>query len=256
MNGKEVLLYKAGRTPEGKTATTGHTASLAGDYMVCESCAHQAGAMVADTFTEFEDLFILSARFHHKMISGNRIAAVSGAGFEAVGMADSIQGEEFSLEMAAFSEMTISKLDALIQEHALGSLVDIKNPMDINPAADDHLHVHIAEVLASDPGVDGVIAGLDPMSPAMRTLPSEVISGESFTSKDSIAILLPELLKRIQKPIIGVVDSGKLYDPLVEILENGGLPVFRSADRAVSAFAKYVEGRQNADRIRSEYFPY
>lgn len=33
--GKDVIFYKAGRTSEGKAATSGHTASLAGDYMVC-----------------------------------------------------------------------------------------------------------------------------------------------------------------------------------------------------------------------------
>ncbi|MCP4454979.1 MAG: CoA-binding protein, partial [Planctomycetes bacterium] len=43
--GKEVVFYKAGRTVEGKAATSSHTASLAGDYMVCESCVSQAGAI-------------------------------------------------------------------------------------------------------------------------------------------------------------------------------------------------------------------
>jgi acyl-CoA synthetase (NDP forming) len=58
--GKEVIFYKAGRTPEGKAATSGHTASLAGDYMVCESCVRQAGAMVARTFSEFQELFFMA----------------------------------------------------------------------------------------------------------------------------------------------------------------------------------------------------
>ncbi|HSV94012.1 MAG TPA: acetate--CoA ligase family protein, partial [Desulfobacterales bacterium] len=64
VNGKDVVFYKAGRTPEGKSATSGHTASLAGDYMVCESCVRQAGAMVAQTFTQFDGLFLLSERLH------------------------------------------------------------------------------------------------------------------------------------------------------------------------------------------------
>ncbi len=58
--GKEIIFYKAGRTPEGKSATSGHTASIAGDYMVCESCISQAGAMVAENFTIFEGLLLLS----------------------------------------------------------------------------------------------------------------------------------------------------------------------------------------------------
>ena len=75
VQGKEVIFYKAGRTPEGKTATSGHTASVAGDYMVCESCIRQAGAMVADTFTEFGGLLALANALHHKTITGNRVSS-------------------------------------------------------------------------------------------------------------------------------------------------------------------------------------
>ena len=64
--GKDVIFYKAGRTPEGKTATSGHTASLAGDYMVCESCVRQAGGIVAQNFSQFEDVLMLSQRLHSK----------------------------------------------------------------------------------------------------------------------------------------------------------------------------------------------
>ena len=85
-----MVFYKAGRTPEGKAATASHTASLAGDYMVCESCVSQAGAIVARTFSEFQELMLLAETLNTKTIHGNRLAAVSGAGFEAVGMADSI----------------------------------------------------------------------------------------------------------------------------------------------------------------------
>ena len=52
--------------------------------------------------------------------------------------------------------------------------------------------------------------------------------------------------------MVTVVDSGKLYDPLADALEAGGLPVFRSADRAVRTLGKYVEGRLYAEQIREE----
>ena len=83
-NNKEVILYKAGRTPEGKLATAGHTASVAGDYMVCEPCATQAGAVFADNIAQFEGLLMLASMLHGKKINDSRLAAVSGAGFEAV----------------------------------------------------------------------------------------------------------------------------------------------------------------------------
>jgi len=249
LNGKQVLFYKAGRTPEGKTATSSHTASLAGDYMVCESCVSQAGAMVAENFSQFEDLYVLATRFHDKQITGNRLAVLSGAGFEAVGMADNIQGETFSLQMSRLSSSTVAHLEKLIKEHGLAALVDIKNPMDINPAADDRLHVQVTEVLLTDPAVDCIVIGIVPMSPAMHTLPKP---GTNAFSEKSIAALLPRLINESEKPVITVVDGGTIYDPLAEALEKGDIPVFRTADRAVTAVSKYVEWRMYADRLQNK----
>ncbi|THB70756.1 MAG: CoA-binding protein [Desulfovibrio sp.] len=247
LGGKVVLLYKAGRTSEGMLATSGHTASLAGDYMVYESCARQAGAMVAQTFTEFEDLFILATRLHHKEIPGKRLAALSGAGFEAVSMADSIQGDDFSLAMAPLEPATCEAISAVLKEHRLDGLVQVKNPLDINPAANDYVHAKVAELLAQDPDVDAVVIGLDPLSPATRTLPD---GGDSLEHDQSITRLMPEVFARVHKPIVGVVDGGSLYDPMVEALENHGFPVFRSSDRAVAALAKYIEARLYGRELR------
>lgn len=250
-NGKDVIFYKAGRTPEGQIATSGHTASLAGDYTVCESCIRQAGGMVAQTFTQFEDLFVLSQRLHGKKIGGNRLAAVSGAGFEAVGMADSIQSEDYTMQMAVFGNDTVRAMEAVLREKKLDSLVDIKNPMDINPGADDEAHAAIVSILSRDPGTDAVVVGLDPLSPATYTLAGDM--RYALDAEDGIARLMPQIAAQSDKPVIGVVDGGALYDPLVEVLEAAGLPVFRSSDRAVAAIALYIEGRLSAARIRQAY---
>ena len=170
LGGKEVVFYKAGRTPEGKSATSGHTASLAGDYMVCESCVRQAGAIVAQNFNQFQDLFLLAETLHGKKIRGNRLAALSGAGFEAVGMADSIQSDDYAMQLAPFAADTVERIGDVLRDKRLDRLVSIVNPLDINPAADDEAHARIAAILAEDPGVDAVVMGLDPLSPAMHTL--------------------------------------------------------------------------------------
>ncbi|MFC1839494.1 acetate--CoA ligase family protein [Thermodesulfobacteriota bacterium] len=250
LNGKEVVFYKAGRTPEGKISISGHTASVAGDYMVCESCVNQAGAMVADRYDQFEDLYLLALKLHKTDIKGNRMAAVSGAGFEAVGMADNIKGDDFELKMACFSEETESAIEELIITSRLSNLVDVKNPMDINPAATDRLHTDIVEALAKDPGIDSIVVGLDPLSPVTFTLPPQSTEQESLNSPESIVNLLPELCRGINKPVVGVVDGGRLYDPMVDALESNGIPVFRSSDRAVHALARYSNYRIRINGIR------
>jgi acyl-CoA synthetase (NDP forming) len=246
---KDVIFYKAGRTPEGKTATSGHTASLAGDYMVCESCVRQAGGIVAQTFPQFEDLLMLSQRLHSKDINGNRLAALSGAGFEAVGIADNIQSDDFTLKMARFSAASVEKIEAMLVDKRLDRLVEVKNPLDINPGADDEAHVSAVEFLAEDPSVDAVVVGLDPLSPAMRTLAECEARRYNFDDPGSIAVELPNLIATLAKPVVGVVDGGRLYDPLVDELVKKGVAVFRSSDRAVRALAMYIEGRLKAERL-------
>ena len=250
MAGKEVVFYKAGRTPEGKSATSGHTASLAGDFMVCESCVCQAGAIVAQNFNQFQDLFLLAETLYDKKIRGNRLAAVSGAGFEAVGMADSIQSDDYSMQLAPFAPETVNKIAAVLREKRLDALVGIVNPLDINPAADDDAHARIAAILAADPGVDAVVLGLDPLSPAMHTLAETDIPAFDLHAAGSIARLLPEVARHSDKPIIGVIDGGRLYDPLRDALMAEGVPVFPVCDRAVSALAQYIQARLYADLLR------
>lgn len=250
MAGKEVVFYKAGRTPEGKSATSGHTASLAGDFMVCESCVRQAGAIVAQNFNQFQDLFLLAETLNSKKIRGNRLAAVSGAGFEAVGMADSIQSDDYSMQLAPFALESVDKIAGVLREKRLDALVSIVNPLDINPAADDDAHARIAAILAADPGVDAVVLGLDPLSPAMHTLADTDVAAFDLHAEGGIARLLPEVVRQSDKPIIGVIDGGRLYDPLRDVLMAEGVPVFPVCDRAVSALAQYIQARLYADLLR------
>ena len=252
VRGKDVIFYKAGRTPEGKSATSGHTASLAGDYMICESCMKQAGAMVATTFTQFESLFMLSARLHGTQVGGNRLAAVSGAGFEAVGMADSIQTDDYQMRMAEFSSEAILKIDGILRRYGLEALVDVRNPLDINPTANDAVHALVVEALLEDPDIDAVVVGLDPLSPATYTLAEGETRYDMYAGEGAVT-LMTRLVSKVEKPVVGVVDGGRRYDALVDALEAGGLPVFRSSDIAVESLAMYIEGRLRAERIRLRY---
>lgn len=248
--GKEVVFYKAGRTTEGKNATSGHTASLAGDYMVCESCVRQAGAIVARNFTELQDLFLLAENLATKKIHGNRLAAVSGAGFEAVGMADSIKSDDYHIRLANFSAESHKKIAEILKIKKLDSLVTIHNPLDINPSADDETHATVTTILSQDDGIDAVVVGLDPLSPAMHTLLETDVPAFSMTARNGIVPLLSKVGEQSKKPIVGVIDGGRLYDPMRDAFNAAGIPVFPVCDRAVAALALYIEARLYADAIR------
>ena len=239
--GKDVVFYKAGRTSEGRSATAGHTASVAGDYAVCEAALRQAGALVAADFNEFSDLLLLSVSLRGKKVRGNRLMAMSNAGYESVGMADSLRGERAELTLARLGAEAQEGIAAVLNEFKLDGLVDVKNPLDVTPMACDAAFARIVGHALADPGVDLMVAGIVPLTPAMQTLPAGEGHHESIRADGSVARLLPAAAAGSDTPLVVVVDSGSWFDPLSDQLGEAGLPVFRSADRAVRVLCTWVD---------------
>jgi len=250
--GKDVVFYKAGRTAEGRSATAGHTASVAGDYAVCEAALREAGAFVASTFDEFSDFLLLCSHLRGKRVGGKRLAAMSNAGFESVGMADAIRGERCALELARFAPETARRLQELLGENRLDGLVDVKNPFDVTPMATDAAFSALVETILDDPATDVMAAGIVPLTPAMQTLPPSERWKESINDSRSIAQLLPAVAAKSSKPLVAVIDSGELYDPMAEALAAGGLPVFRRADRAIRSLRRWTDVRLRQTRQSPE----
>ena len=242
-NGKQVIFYKAGRTPEGKNATSGHTASLAGDYMVCENCIRQAGAIMARNFTEFQELILLAEAFRNDAVNGRRLGAVSGAGVEAVGMADSIQSDEYSMSLGAYAESTRSAMQSCINEKHLDKLVTIANPLDINPGADDEVHARMAELMLKDEGINAVVIGLDPHSPVTHTLAETEAEAFRMDAPGGILERLSAVRDRFRKPLVAVVDGGAQFEPFRKALRERNIPVFPVCDRAIATLSLYIEAR-------------
>ena len=243
--GKDVVFYKAGRTSEGRSATAGHTASVAGDYAVCATALRQAGALVADDFNEFSDLLRLSVHLRNTTVRGNRLMAVSNAGYESVGMADSIKRSHSELRLVRVGGRTEEALGLSLAEFKLDGLVDVKNPFDVTPMATDAAFARLVTQILEDDAVDAVVAGIVPLTPAMQTLPPGEDHHESIHSPESIAQQLPSVAGDSDTPLVAVVDSGVRFDPLAEELTRGGLPVFRSADRAVRVLCKWIDVKLN-----------
>ena len=250
--GKDVVVYKAGRTAPGAAGAYGHTASVAGDYDVFSSVVRHAGAIVADDVAAFDDLFYVAGALHGKAIGGRRLGAISGAGFEAVSMADSIVAAGGGMEMGALAPATVERVRAVLAAKKLDALVEVGNPIDINPGADDEAHLEVTEAFLADPNVDAVVVALDPTAPAVRALEaSKLRPGFDLTDPKSTVHLMPPLVARHAKPVIGVADAGRLYDAMSARLMDQGVCVFRNCARATSALVRYVEARLNAAALRA-----
>ncbi|MCB9850550.1 MAG: acetate--CoA ligase family protein [Phycisphaerales bacterium] len=232
--GSDVIFYKAGRTASGRAATAGHTASIAGDYNVCEAALTSAGALVAETFKEFENLVQLAAHLHGRVFTGRRIGAVSNAGYEVVGMADATVGPNHQVAFGELRYTDQAELRTILQRYQLDRLVNLTNPLDLTPMAGDAAHEEVLRLMLECPNIDAVVASFVPLTPAMKTTPEEI--GDA----SSLAHRLPKLFAESSKPLVVAIDSGSLYDPLARAIRTGGVPVFRSADSAVRALGRYL----------------
>lgn len=250
--GKQVVIFKNAQSAAGGKAAMGHTASIAGDYEVCNAVLTQAGALIASDVSEFSDLFYLSDCMADKVVGGKRLGALSGAGYDTVAMADSAQVGDFSMSLAAISPSTRDRFMTILAAKKLDAIMEVRNPFDINPGADDEVHQLCIEAMAAEPDVDAVVAGLDPTSPVVRSLKQSARPGFDIDSPESIVQTLPKVVAASRKPIVGVIDGGALFDPMADKLMEQGVCIFRSSERATRALVRYTEARLRAARLRGE----
>ena len=237
--GGVVVLYRAGRTTAGAAASASHTASIAGDVVSVRALARQAGVLVADTLDEFDDLVRAATLLEGRVIGGRRLGAMSNAGFECVAIGDNVG----SLALVPFDAATVARLGGLLTNLGAGAVVDVHNPLDVTPMAGDAAFVDLAEAVLASDAVDVGVIGIVPLTAELATLQSGAGHDEDVAAPDAVAARLVGLWRRTQKAWVAIVDGGPLYDPFVATLEAAGIPVFRTADRAMRALDAVVRAR-------------
>jgi acyl-CoA synthetase (NDP forming) len=228
---RTVILYRAGRSEAGAAASASHTASIAGDYPVTRALFTQAGAIVAESLDEFDDALSAFTLLRGKERGGRRLGALSNAGFECVAAADNLG----VLELASFAPKTKARLAAAFEKAGIGEIVDVHNPVDLTPMADDEAYEECFRAILDDPEVDCGLAGIVPLTAALHSLDSGPDYAGDLGREDGLAARYGRLMAQTTKPWVAVVDSGPLFDPLARALESRGVPTFRSADRALAA---------------------
>ena len=167
-------------------------------------------------------------------------------------MADNIRVGDFTMNIATLEPATRERLAQILKAKKLDALMEVRNPFDINPGADDEAHMDCTAALAEDPNVDAVVTGMDPSSPMIMSLEESSRPGFDINNERSQTHTLPKLVAETEKPIVGIIEGGSRYDKFAEKVMNQEVCTFRSCERGVHALARYVEGRLNAARIRNK----
>lgn len=241
-SGRTVVLYLAGRTVAGARAAASHTASVAGDFALARRLACDAGVVVADSLDAFDDLVRLFVRLRGRRATGPRLGAVTNAGFEAVAIADTLG----PFRLADWAPRTQARMRDALTRARLQDIVTVHDPVDLTPMLDDAGYDEVFRAALEDPGVDLAVLGCVPLTQALVTLPAGPGHAEDLANPQGIVCRLVRLWHESAKPWVAVVDAGPAYDAMARTLEHGGVPVFRTADRALRALAGwYASSRAN-----------
>lgn len=245
-DGKTAVIYKAGRTKAGMEAAKGHTAAMAGDYEMFSGLMKMAGALVADSFDEFNGLMMLASFCGGFTLPKKKlgVAALSNAGFEKCAIADHLTVlENGKFDLVSYEPSTREKIEVIYKEHGIAGVVDVHDVLDLSPMMNDEGYEKIIRATLDDPNTDFGIYSIVPETVMLNMCEPEEHHREDLMREGGILSRLIKIRRDTKKPFIVTIESGIKYDRFVKELLTAGIPVFRSSDSAARAVAKFLGTR-------------
>lgn len=237
---KPVIIYKAGRTEAGRKATESHTASIAGEYEITKAAMKQAGVIVADKMLDHGEFLKTFALLKDFIVTGNRVAIIANAGYEKTYAADNLGG----LVAAEFDQDTLTRLKTV-----LPPFVNAEPLLDLTPMATDKIFQECIDIVLQSDAVDAVFISIVPQSADILTTDDEIARYE-----ENLASRIVHTVKKFRKPTVASINvvsgSDAIYNKFGQILDQGGIPTFLSANRAMkslNAFIRYHLTKESLD---------
>ncbi len=213
---KPVVVVKSGKTKHGAKAVQSHTGSLAGADRIYDAAFRKAGLLRAEGIEEMFDFSKALSR--QPPARGNRIQIVTCGGGFGVMATDKV--EESGLVLAEIKEERKERLDKHFPEHVV-----VKNPLDLTGDATPRMFETALRESLTDPGVDGVIVIF------LFQLPN---------LSYSLITVVEEVLEEFDKPVLGVSAGSEFSAMHLHLLEEVGLPMYSSPERAANAMTALV----------------
>lgn len=222
---KPIIVLKAGKSAAGAKVALSHTGTLAGNDIAFEAAFKRAGIISVNTI---EELFNAAQSLAlQPRPSGNRLAVVTNAGGPGVLATDHLIN--LGGELAQLSEKTMETLN-----DALPPVWSHGNPVDVLGDADATRYRKATEAVLKDENVDGALVILTP---------------QAMTKADEIAREIVSIGKKYSKPVLASWMGEKDVDEGRDILEIGGIPVFRIPENAVNTFMSMYKYTRNIQAL-------
>ncbi|KAA3612533.1 MAG: hypothetical protein D8M58_20430 [Calditrichaeota bacterium] len=213
---KKIIIYRGGRSPAGMKAASGHTGALASDYSIEKKLLQNAGAIISESFTDFENNLMWYSAYPDLSINkSHSVGVISNAGYESVAAADGVGNN-----LAVFSDETKNRLNQTLENHRLSAIVTASNPLDITPMASDDVYYKCACDILTQPETSLLIKGIVPLS--------VMIESENEGVLEKNVERIKELISETGKPVAVVIDSGMIYQKMKTTFAENGIPLFSS----------------------------
>ena len=219
---RHVIIYKGGRSLLGKSAAQSHTGAMTGDYHVQKRLLHKAGAVITESFNQFNAVLKWMAAYPDLRTLG-KLAIVTNAGYETVGSVDTL-GDNDSGRLYPLTDRDRSVLSGVLERHGMQGLVAAANPLDLTPMADEAVYFDCVEAMIGF-GAGVVMLGLVPLSEQLDT--HQLTQAEAFAAK------LKSLAQSTGSLVGIVIDAGVPYQRYKAVFERQGFPVFDGMDMGV-----------------------
>jgi acetyltransferase len=236
---KPIVALKVGRSEAGQRASASHTGALAADDRLVDAAFQQAGIIRAANVDEMFDLSeaLVSCPLPR---SGRTVILSEGGGDNSV-----------AADNASRWGLTVPILAAETQDRVRPHLLKgmpTHNPIDYGGTAEENpavIPACVKEALA-DPDVDMVyITGF--FGGFQDIIAAHVADLETRAASD-----LVDLQRQYQKPVVVHTSYAREDFDAIRVLDQGGVPVLESSDRAAQVLAALAHQAEIGRRLSSQ----
>jgi len=231
--GKPIVLLMPGRSARAREAAQSHTGALAGDHATAMAMLRREAVVTVESLDELLDTSVVLLRYPTPPAGGTAFMTGSGAMKNlALDFAD-----DLGLAVPPLGEPVTEKLRALLPPYAVA-----ENPLDYTTIG------------VRQPGLIGELLLTMLEDESIGNLVLAIPVGPVVAQKDKAEHIVP-MVARAKKPAVLVLtgDDSPIEPFFVDAINASGVPLFRSADRALRALnrvAQYGEALQRAARAR------
>ena len=230
---KPVVIWKGGRTEEGKRAIASHTGSLAVSQTTWETMVRQSRAINVRGMEELIDT--LEALLYLPPVRGDGVGVTGGSGGQSIAAADVFA--ESGLRVPRLTEQSYDELASFYSMIGGGYL----NPVDTANQNRREMK-RILGILSRDPNIDNLVLLLGSRSGTNPPL-------------ETLIDWLVEIREKTEKPVMVVLSWSFLPEDVQKAgetsqqLRQSGIPVFISMTRCAIAVKKALEYYQRREEV-------